>query len=292
MNHRRGFTLVELLVVIAIIGLLIALLLPAVQAAREAARRTQCQSNLRQLGLALHNYHDAQGFFPTSHDPNSWSWIVHSMPYVEEDPLQDLIDFSQWAFPSDGRLQQAIATRLPILQCASDERSGTLSVAVPDAQFAYTSYLANTGSQGGVPQADFLGDGMFRSPYDFPGMLVSISIGQVSDGTSKTLFVGERPIINWSNSGGDFGWWAAGGGMNGPPAGRGDNVLDSSGGLRLGSVRADNLDDVFHWWSYHASGAHFVLVDGSARLLSYDIDHNTFLALSTRSGGETTHLAN
>jgi hypothetical protein len=198
----------------------------------------------------------------------------------------DLADFTKFTHPTDARLQQALGMQLPILQCASDERSGTVSVAIPDAQFAYTSYLGNTGSQGGGRPQDFLGDGMFRSPYDFPGMLASIAIGKVGDGTSKTLFVGERPIINWSNSGGDFGWWAAGGGMLGPPAGRGDNVLDSSGGLRPGSLQADLLDDVFHWWSYHAAGGQFLFVDGSRHFLSYDIDHLTLLAMASRNGGE------
>jgi prepilin-type N-terminal cleavage/methylation domain-containing protein len=283
--HGDGFTLVELLVVIAVIGVLVALLLPAVQGAREAARRSQCQSNLRQLGLALHNFHDAKGFFPASHNENYWSWIAHSLPYLEEGPLQDRLDFKK-PFPNTPELQRAVAVPLPILQCASDERSSTISTALPGEPFAYTSYLGNTGSQGGRREG-FLGDGMFRSPHDFPGMRVAVAIAKVTDGTSQTLFVGERPIITWSNNGGDFGWWAWGHGLNSPPAGRGDNVLDSFGGLRPGSQRADALDDVFHWWSYHASGGQFLFVDGSTRLLSYDIDHNTLLALSTRNGGKT-----
>ena len=127
--------------VIAIIGILVALLLPAIQAAREAARRSQCQSNLRQLGLALHNYHDAQGFFPASHDENFWSWITHSLPYLEEGPLRDRLDFNQ---PPEA--QRAVAVGLPILQCASDARSSTISTVLPGKPFAYTSYLGNTGS--------------------------------------------------------------------------------------------------------------------------------------------------
>jgi prepilin-type N-terminal cleavage/methylation domain-containing protein len=291
--RRLGFSLVELLVVIAIIGVLAALLLPAVQAAREAARRTQCKSNLRQLGLALHNYHDSQRFFPASHDTNYWSWIAYTLPYLEEGPLADQFDFTLYAFPNDhAATQDAVALKLPILQCTSDERSGTVSVAIPEAQFAYTSYLGNTGSQGGGPKESYLADGMFRSPIDFPDIFAALPIGQVTDGTSNTLFVGERPIVEWSNSSGDFGWWAAGSGLHWPPVGRGDNVLDASGGLRPGTIHADTLDDVFHWWSFHATGGQFLFVDGSAHLLSYDIDHNTLLALTTRSGGDIVYAGN
>jgi prepilin-type processing-associated H-X9-DG protein len=112
-----------------------------------------------------------------------------------------------------------------------------------------------------------------------------VPIRKVTDGTSNTLFVGERPVINWVGGGGDFGWWATGAGM-GPPTGRGDNVLDASVGLRPGSPTANKLDDVFHWWSYHPGGAHFVYVDGHTRHLSYEIDHLTFLAMSSRNGRE------
>jgi prepilin-type N-terminal cleavage/methylation domain-containing protein/prepilin-type processing-associated H-X9-DG protein len=284
-NHRAGFTLVELLVVIAIIGALVALLLPAVQAAREAAQRTQCQGNLRQLGLALHNYENAQAFFPASHDALLWSWIAHSLPYLEEGALKDQIDFDQWPF---GNVQPTVGLPLPILQCPSDPRSPTVNRAIPGAAWAYTNYLGNTGTQASVPPRKFLGDGMFRSPWDFPDTLASLPIDKVTDGTSNTLFVGERPIINWqAPSGEDAGWWAAGGGLPGPPTGRSDNVLDSSEGLRLGTPRTDMFDDMLHWWSHHPGGAHFAFVDGSTQFLSYDIDHNTLLAMSSRNGGET-----
>ena len=93
MRNRSGFTLVELLVVIAIIGILIALLLPAVQAAREAARRSQCQNNLKQLGLGLHNYHDVKGHFPIGADSVSQlSWRVYLLPYIEQDALFEKFD--------------------------------------------------------------------------------------------------------------------------------------------------------------------------------------------------------
>src|SRR4051794_3694487 len=95
-SRHRGFTLIELLVVIAIIGVLIALLLPAVQAAREAARRTQCINNLKQIGLALQNYHDATTSLPFDHGPGGWNeWGSHVMllPFIEQAPLYNSINF-------------------------------------------------------------------------------------------------------------------------------------------------------------------------------------------------------
>jgi prepilin-type processing-associated H-X9-DG protein len=122
----------------------------------------------------------------------------------------------------------------------------------------------------------------------FPDINYSVELRSVTDGTSHTLFVGERPVVDFFDSvgafEGDFGWWAAGAGFDWPPAGRGDNILDSSGGLRAGDPEIGA--DVFHWWSFHNDGAHFLFVDGSARLLSYDIDYNTLLALSSRNGAE------
>ena len=96
-SNRRGFTLIELLVVIAIIAVLIALLLPAVQAAREAARRSQCVNNLKQIGLAMHNYHSSINALPWDHGPggwNEWSSLVMLLPYMEQQPLFNSINFA------------------------------------------------------------------------------------------------------------------------------------------------------------------------------------------------------
>src|SRR6185436_9747421 len=119
---RTGFTLIELLVVIAIIAILIALLLPAVQQAREAARRTQCRNNLKQLGLALHNYHDAKNRFPQaviwgtwngqSWLPNHHTWLTMLLPYLDQAPLYNQVNFQAPAWP-----QTFTATQLPALRC-------------------------------------------------------------------------------------------------------------------------------------------------------------------------------
>ncbi|MEQ8849953.1 DUF1559 domain-containing protein [Botrimarina sp.] len=130
---RRGFTLVELLVVIAIIGILVALLLPAVQAAREAARRMQCTNNLKQIGLGLHNYHDAMKAFPAGsvwlNNNNSgadfWeNWAVSILPYLEEGTLQDAYNFNTFNSHADNRL--VAQTPLAVMGCPSDEDAGQL----------------------------------------------------------------------------------------------------------------------------------------------------------------------
>jgi prepilin-type processing-associated H-X9-DG protein len=141
--------------------------------------------------------------------------------------------------------------------------------------------LGVTGTQGGgqALQDGYKADGMF------PDTNFRVELRSVTDGTSHTLLVGERPVVDYFNVQGDFGWWAAGAGFDWPPCGRGDNILDSSDGLRAGDP--ESHVDVFHWWSYHDDGAHFAFVDGSARLLSYSIDYSLLLALSSRNGGES-----
>ena len=122
---RRGFTLIELLVVIAIIAVLIGLLLPAVQAAREAARRSQCVNNLKQLGIALHNYHDVNGSFPPGNlainginDPVQTTWTISMLPGMEQTPLYNSYNFSQFNFSPDNKTLRE--TRVATFICPSD----------------------------------------------------------------------------------------------------------------------------------------------------------------------------
>lgn len=281
----RGFTLVELLVVIAIIALLVALLLPAVQAAREAARSTQCLNNIRQLGIALHNHHSAQQAFPRAHDAKWWSWITKLLPQLEEGSLYDNFNFDLRAFPVDAN-QANVGYKLPMVMCPTDgahERDP-----INKDKFAYTDYLGVTGTQGGVPPSMYLADGMFPSNVEWGLPAPAIRMKTVTDGTSKTLFVGERPaiqiLVSEGGVSGDGGWWAAGTGINPLPFGRADNILDSSDGLRFGSGYGYTLDDAFHFWSNHPGGGYFLFVDGSARLLNYDIDYATLQAMSSRNG--------
>jgi len=311
-RSTSAFTLVELLVVIAIIGILVALLLPAVQAARAAGRRTHCLNNLHQLSIGLHNYEQSNETFPAAHLidiaalPNDgkcrtqgdvvessgtawWSWIVHLLPHLEESALFDRFNLNLNAMIEPGLTanHSAYSHTLQILLCPDDGESTRVGHAQCGGEIwcdrAYTNYLGFTGTQGGerAIQDGYRGDGMF------PETNARVPLKSVTDGTSHTLFVGERPVVDFfSEEGtfGDSGWWAAGVGLDWPPCGRADNVLDSSEGLRAGEplLKADAL----HWWSYHSGGAHFLMVDGSAHFLSYSIDHGTFVSMSSRNGEE------
>ncbi|MCA9026175.1 MAG: DUF1559 domain-containing protein [Planctomycetaceae bacterium] len=189
---RKAFTLIELLVVIAIIAILIALLLPAVQQAREAARRTQCKNNLKQLGLAIHNYLDVYRYLPPSAciNPtltvtgNNGSWGVHGriLPYLEQGNLYDNVDITDaWDF------QPAISgLKIPVYACPSDPESDRVRDPGGGKSFLYsTNYGFNFGTWFVYdPVTGEGGDGMF-----YPN--ASLRMGSVTDGTSNTLLASE-----------------------------------------------------------------------------------------------------
>lgn len=282
-SRRSGFSLVELLVIVAIIALLVGILLPAAQAARSSARRIQCVDRLRQLGLAMNNYHGARRAFPQARDEKMWSWLTRLLPYMEQQSLHDQIDFSRTAW-KNGRHQPATATIVPSFVCPADSGNQRIS---PHYPYAYTNYFGVAGTEGGGPPGWYRGYGVLPSSgyKEDPGP--TISLERVTDGTSKTLLVGERPVIGVDiNGNGDVGWWAAGLGYRISPYGRGEYILDSSEGLRKGVLGPTTLDNATHWWSHHSEGGHFAFVDGSVRLLNYDINHELLLALSTRNGHE------
>jgi prepilin-type N-terminal cleavage/methylation domain-containing protein/prepilin-type processing-associated H-X9-DG protein len=299
---RKAFTLIELLVVIAIIGVLIGLLLPAVQKVRSAAARTRCQNNLKQIGLALHNYHSVYDSFPpglttSTAPPNSYymSWMTRLLPYIEQDNLWS-ISQAAWQsvnYPWDNPPHVGLSTVLQTYICAADYRE--MSANWGEGYFvAFTGYLGVNGTN----QANQ--DGIFFNDMAF-------SFRDITDGTSNTLAVGERPpdLTYW------LGWWYAGAGFN-AQNGTGDLVLgvvefNSASGFtpvdqnnnpcpwgpsnpyqyQAGWEGDHNNCDQFHFWSMHPGGCNFLFADGSVHFLAYSAAP-IMPALATRAGGEPT----
>lgn len=191
--RRSGFTLIELLVVIAIIAILIALLLPAVQQAREAARRSSCKNNLKQLALAMHNYHDVHNSFPLSATSSLYGYSVQAqiLPYIEQENLQNLIDFNQplltgvpWNPGVNPIYVDVIRQRISVLRCPSDSGNEDY-VDGNGVTWAGTNYMANLGSGTGLTYCSSgEPDGLFWRGSN-------IKIRDITDGTSNTVLMAE-----------------------------------------------------------------------------------------------------
>lgn len=307
---RRAFTLIELLVVIAIIAVLIALLLPAVQQAREAARRTQCKNQLKQLGLAVHNYHDAQSCIPpgqvrisfaTAPKFRGWTLYVQILPYIDQGPL-----YNQWNFadPLANESSGNTALILPVLNCPSDIITQNPFVKPSGVKYAITSYGGNGGTQSHPPTAT-AGNGIFAGIGPATGVPAFnvIRVRDVSDGLSNTLLFGERSHVDlifdsFSSLGGGMnamtGWgqWAASGGQYALS----DVTLSSwapinydypaGGGSGSFDTQPESILRINSFGSLHVGGANFTMADGSVRFISENINQSTLVALSTRGGGE------
>ena len=325
-SKSNGFTLVELLVVIAIIGILIGMLLPAVQSVREAARRTTCKNNLRQLGLALHNYESAQRRFPagytyisgdnyasqtgysvTAGDANhlGQAWGTLILHYLEQQNLFDQVDLKLPCFDPVNLV--ARETALDVFLCPTDHWSqGTFVVrdesAAPVEQYAAASYCANWGPASGV--ADTPGNqsddvNLDATPDASSGPFFRnsrVGFGDIRDGTSNTLAVGERtngPILdldgqpigvpphpNFENV-----WFAATRDIEVPDDDHGHMVLfDAEYGPN--QARGDGTGADRGVSAPHDGLAQFVFLDGSTHTVNADIAINTYRALSSIDGGE------
>jgi prepilin-type N-terminal cleavage/methylation domain-containing protein len=276
----RGFTLVELLVVIAIIGILVALLLPAVQAAREAGRRAQCQNNLRQYGLAIHNYHDTFRMLPIG---NTWTrmWTFQSriLPYLEQDNIFKLINYNHpdtcFSYGASCPPANDPGNRVVTVDaCPSDPLAGSIcqTNASTIGYHGLTEYMGVMGTSSSAQDGIFFSDssnGVYRP--------AKIGLHSVTDGTSNTLMMGERGIpteLYW-------GWTYCGAGVDG--TGDGDNQLTTKFPFSPG--KPDGNHDL-HFWTYHPGGGGFLMADCSVSFMSYNVNFATFQALSTRHGGE------
>ncbi|MCP4787308.1 MAG: DUF1559 domain-containing protein [Fuerstiella sp.] len=296
----RGFTLIELLVVIAIIAILIALLLPAVQQAREAARRTQCKNNLKQIGLAIHNYHDVHSRFPIVHQyngiwdsnptrgGNGFSWTAFILPFIDQAPLYNSFDFnyplSNSGIPQSVENARLAGTAQTSFNCPSNpgklaRRTGGGVGRIDN--HATTNYKANIGSFSGVghrPNEEARWNGF--GARDNSG---SWRFRDFTDGTSNTIAVGEISKLI-SNAGSLYGRCNNRGyarGQTNDIIYTGQFVMNPPPSAN-GTIRARSAS------SSHIGGAQFTFMDGSVHFISENIDHTARAWMGNYAMGSQT----
>jgi prepilin-type N-terminal cleavage/methylation domain-containing protein/prepilin-type processing-associated H-X9-DG protein len=281
-SRRRAFTLIELLVVIAIIGILIALLLPAVQKVREAANRIKCANNLKQIGVALHLYHDSFLVFPQAYatvkcfapppDDAHPTWLMSILPYIEQDNLYRLGVDTYHSYP------------VALYHCPSDPRTNGYKGSY--GTFSVTDYVAVNGNDFYYYGSDYMTDGNQGVLYRDSRTRVT----DITDGSSNTVMVGERPPSPDML----LGWWtyseldntlsARNSYLYYHTTGYGSNTACQAPALYSpGSL--NNNCDAHHFWSLHSGGANWLFADGSVHFLAYSASL-IVPQLATRNGGE------
>jgi prepilin-type N-terminal cleavage/methylation domain-containing protein len=312
-RKRRAFTLVELLVVIAIIGILVALLLPAIQAAREAARRSSCSNNAKQIGVALHNYHDTYGAFPagswifntagvgstscTSGAGRRAPWTVSILPFIEQQTLYERCDLtaefvsSNAESPTSGPNREVWRETVATYQCPSFTARSN-----PNNHSNYYGVMGGGPHGLGYCQSSNSGRRFYRNGILFQNS--ETRLGDVEDGTANTFLVGEQRYQLLDGGRTDSHWlgWAStirGGGSSVTgvlaAAQLPINVFDGHG---------DKYDTTFatsgtpppqgqglhqrSFGSYHPGGCHFVIADASVRFIAETIDLNLYYYLAIR----------
>lgn len=308
---RDGFTLVELLVVIAIIGVLVALLLPAVQAAREAARRTQCNNNMRQLTLAVHNFHDTNLVFPASQD--QWvnskgatigcSWHTRILPFIEQQAVYQLYNFdAAWDDTATNAVPQTgvVCTKIKGFLCPSAPPQGNRPV---NNGRGNTDYAATTEvNRPNTYLNAHVWSAIEKSDPNFIGVMGHNKVvggtalvparhrfADVTDGTSMTFLIAECAGRNQSWFMGNLQRGAANR-LNGPWANNGSRInmggCDPKDPTAVTGPKAVNCINDKEIYAFHPAGAAACMVDGSVRFLSANLDINIAISLLTRERGE------
>jgi prepilin-type N-terminal cleavage/methylation domain-containing protein len=301
---HRGFTLIELLVVIAIIAVLIALLLPAVQQAREAARRTQCKNNLKQMGLALHNYHDTYRSFPPANvvrfaeKPygDGWTWHARILPQLEQTALYNQV--SKVMGTDSGTYTSALQKLAETMTIAAficpSHPSGnkTLGSVTGIPVSTYNGVCGtNTFNNGDLNQATdvgYRGNGIFY-------MNSHTRFGDIPDGSSNTLMVAEViDDIDGSGAanigsipGSDRRYNFSADSDGNPPTDISEYLIGMESNDPINKHKRDIGDNDGEWaGSFHTGGAHFLIGDGTVRFISENISMKVYQGLATRAGGE------
>ena len=301
MSTRRAFTLIELLVVIAIIAILIALLVPAVQKVREAASRTQCANNLKQIGLAFHSHHDQFKAFPTAGngaDPartagpanyttQNWGWAYQILPFIEQDNL--------WKDTNDANVK---ATPVAVYFCPTRRGLTTFDINPPvSGSSGRRAAIDYGGNQGTVVNGE---NGLLvkKGSANFPAKISFVRMIMVTDGTSNTLMVGEKwlppagykghtfgPendtwrggwITGWTNSAGTILWGSR------PPA--------QDQPFPPGNTATQNVQEQQKFGSAHSSGFNAVFADASVRQIRYGVNLGVFTFASVRNDGQVFNM--
>ena len=300
-RSRRGFTLIELLVVIAIIAILMGLLLPAVQKVRDAAARMSCQNNLKQIGIAMHMYHNDKGNLPPGNGyggpkPLRRSWMVPLLPYVEQAGIYDGInlDLSQLDTSTPGPKGtnlSLIQGNLKVVLCPSDKDAETPRPRADNASgfnLALTCYAANvgdhvngTGSTGhpsttGTPYGNNA-DTIQKTRGVITRYGVGLSFSEIVDGTSNTFLAGEV-VPGWCN-------WQDWGHQSFATTAWPINHRNAE--FASGALLPSDANNCISFRSKHTGGANFLFGDGSVRFLTQDVSFAAYQAASSSKGGET-----
>jgi prepilin-type N-terminal cleavage/methylation domain-containing protein len=303
----RGFTLIELLVVIAIIAILVAMLLPAVQQVREAARKSQCQDHLHNLVIALHDYEINASIYPPGgfregvNQGNALSWHAMILPYIEQKPLYDQLNFNFTSYNQNANKQYALEV-IDLFLCPSGNQTHTgntgehWTASGNNQRTTTTHYYGVMGPKSpggtGMPLTPKIGGGTYpratstsgHGYYAVTGVLrkqVSHKERDVTDGTSNTLVVGE---ISW-NDANTYRVWLRG--CEGSASGGVKNIENPINAVPYNG--SNNFNDV-SFGSEHAGGAQFCALDGKVTFLSENIDMMVYRALGSREEGEVAKL--